>query len=34
MNAFSKSQFNYCLLIWICHSQENNNLSIDFKKGV
>ena len=34
MNGFSNSQFNYCLLVWICHSRENNNLSIDFMKGV
>ena len=25
MNAFFKSQFNYCSLIWMCHSCENNN---------
>ena len=25
MNAFFKSQFNYCPLIWMCHSRENNN---------
>ena len=25
MNAFFMSQFNYCPLIWICHSRENNN---------
>ena len=24
MNAFFKSQFNYCLLICMCHSRENN----------
>ena len=24
MNAFFTSQFNYCLLIWICHSRANN----------
>ena len=24
MNAFFKSQFSYCPLIWICHSQANN----------
>ena len=25
MNAFFKSQFNYCRLIWMCHSCEDNN---------
>ena len=25
MNAFFNSQFNYCPLIWMCHSRENNN---------
>ena len=25
MNAFFSSQFNYCLLIWMCHSRENHN---------
>ena len=25
MNAFFKSQFNYCPLIWMCYSRENNN---------
>ena len=25
MNAFFNSQFNYCPLIWMCHSCENNN---------
>ena len=25
MNAFFNLQFNYCLLIWMCHSRENNN---------
>ena len=25
MNAFLNSQFNYCPLIWMCHSRENNN---------
>ena len=25
MNAFFNSQFNYCPLIWVCHSRENNN---------
>ena len=25
MNAFFKSQFNYCPLIWMCHRRENNN---------
>ena len=25
MNAFFNSQFNYFLLIWMCHSRENNN---------
>ena len=25
INAFFNSQFNYCLLIWMCHSRENNN---------
>ena len=25
MNAFFKSQFHYCPLIWMCHSCENNN---------
>ena len=24
MNAFFKSQFNYCPLVWICHSRINN----------
>ena len=24
-NAFFNSQFNYCPLIWMCHSRENNN---------
>ena len=24
MNAFFKSQFNYCLLVWMCHSRANN----------
>ena len=24
MNSFFKSQFNYCPLIWMCHSRENN----------
>ena len=24
MNSFFKTQFNYCLLIWMCHSRENN----------
>ena len=24
MNSFFRSQFNYCLLIWMCHSQTNN----------
>ena len=26
MNAFFNSQFNYCPLIWKCHSRENNNI--------
>ena len=34
MNAFFKSQFNYCPLIWICHSRENNNILFYFMKGV
>ena len=25
MNAFFKSQFNYCPFIWICHSRDNDN---------
>ena len=25
MNAFFKSQFSYCPLIWMCHSRANNN---------
>ena len=25
MNAFFKSQFNYCPVIWMCHSRKNNN---------
>ena len=25
MNMFFNSQFNYCPLIWMCHSRENNN---------
>ena len=25
MNAFFKSQFTYCPLIWLCHSREKNN---------
>ena len=25
MNAFLKSQFNYCLLIWMCCSRSLNN---------
>ena len=24
MNSFFKTQFNYCLLIWMCHSREKN----------
>ena len=24
MNPFFKTQFNYCPLIWMCHSRENN----------
>ena len=24
MNSFFKTQFNYCLLIWMCHGRENN----------
>ena len=24
MNSFFKTQFNYCPLIWKCHSRENN----------
>ena len=24
MNAFFKSQFNYCSLVWMCRSQKNN----------
>ena len=24
-NAFISSQFNYCLLIWLCHSRSLNN---------
>ena len=26
-NAFFNSQFNYCPLIWMCHSRENNKIS-------
>ena len=25
MSSFFTTQFNYCPLIWICHSRENNN---------
>ena len=25
MNAFFNSLINYCPLIWMCHSHENNN---------
>ena len=25
MNAFFNSKFNYCPLIWMCHSRENND---------
>ena len=25
VNTFFTSQFNYCPLVWICHSYENNN---------
>ena len=25
MSAFFNSQFNYCSLIWMCHSRENND---------
>ena len=24
MNCFFKAQFNYCALIWMCYSRENN----------
>ena len=24
MNAFFKSQFNHCLLVWMCHGQNDN----------
>ena len=24
MNSFLKAQFNYCSLIWVCHSRDNN----------
>ena len=24
MNSFFKTQLNYCPLIWMCHSRENN----------
>ena len=24
LNAFFKSQFNYCALVWMCHSRINN----------
>ena len=24
MNVFFKSQFNYCSLLWMCHSRKNN----------
>ena len=25
MNSFSKSQFSYCPLVWMCHSRTINN---------
>ena len=25
MNAFFKSQFSYCPLVWMCHSRANNS---------
>ena len=25
MNAFFNAQFNYCLLVWMFHSRQNNN---------
>ena len=25
MNSFFKSQFSYCLLVWMCHSRTINN---------
>ena len=25
MNAFFKSQFSYCPLVWMCHSRSNNS---------
>ena len=25
MNAFFRSQFSYCLLVWMCHSLANND---------
>ena len=25
MNSFFKSQFSYCLLVWMCHSRRINN---------
>ena len=25
MNAFFKSQFSYCLLVWMCHGRANND---------
>ena len=31
MNAFFTSQFNYCPLIWMCHSRINNNLRISLR---
>ena len=27
MNAFFKSQFSYCRLIWMCHSRTNNKIN-------
>lgn len=24
MNSLLKAQFNYCPLLWMCHSRENN----------
>ena len=34
MNAFFNSQFNYCLLIWMCDVARITIESIDFMKGV
>ena len=31
MNAFFKSQFSYCPLIWMCHSRTNDNKINSYK---